>query len=180
MTNTERPWSATIGLDEIGEAGRHVELEASEAVRAALAKPAGVDAVERLVARFDLTRRGRDRLHVSGEVSGTVRQTCVVTLDTVVNEINEPIDVTFAQPGEPAKETSKIDLDAMTPGDEVEPLIGNSVDLGLVATEFFILGIDPYPRKPGAAFDAPKPGSDPASHPFAQLAALRKNSTVKK
>ena len=33
MTTTERPWSATVRLDEIGETGRHVELEASDAVR---------------------------------------------------------------------------------------------------------------------------------------------------
>src|SRR5215813_970469 len=139
MTNTERPWSATIRLDEIGEAGRHLELEASETVCAALAKPAGVDAIERLVARFDLTRRGRDRLHVSGEVSGTVRQTCVVTLDPVVNDINEAIDLTFAPPREPVEEAAQADPDVAPSGDEVEPLIGNMVDLGLVATEFFIL-----------------------------------------
>ena len=47
------------------------------------------------------------------------------------------------------------------------------VDLGAVATEFLLLGIDPYPRKPGAVFDAP-PAGDPASHPFAALAALKK------
>lgn len=180
MTRPERPWSATIRLDEIGETGRHVELEASEAVRAALAEPAGVDTVERLVARFELTRRGRDRLHVSGEVSGTVRQTCVVTLDPVENEINEGIDVDFAPVGEPVRDAATIDLDAGSRNDEVEPLIGNAVDLGLIATEFFILGIDPYPRKPGVAFDAPKAAADPADHPFARLAELQKNSTVKK
>jgi len=178
--NIERPWSAAIRLEEIGETGRHVELEASEAVRAALAKPAGVDAIERLVARFDLTRRGRDRLQMSGEVSGTVRQTCVVTLDPLVNEINETVDLTFAPPREPAKDSAEIDLDLASSGDDVEPLVGNAVDLGLIATEFFILGIDPYPRKPGAVFDAPKPADDPQSHPFARLAALQKNSTVKK
>jgi hypothetical protein len=180
MINTERSWSATIRLDEVGEVGRHVELEASEAVRAALAKPAGVDAIERLVARFDLTRRGRDRLHVSGVVSGTVRQSCVVTLDPVMNDVNELIDLTFAPPREPMDDTAAMDLDAAASGDEVEPLIGNAVDLGLIATEFFTLGINPYPRKPGASFEAPKPGSDPESHPFARLAALQKNSTVKK
>lgn len=180
MTNAERPWSATIRLDEVGEAGRHVELEANDAVRVALAKPAGVDAIERLVARFDLTRRGRDRLHVSGEVSGAVRQTCVATLEPVVNEVNEAIDVTFAPPREPIRKAAEVDIDAASPGDEVEPLIGNALDLGLIATEFFILGIDPYPRKPGADFDAPKPDVDPASRPFAGLAALQKNSTVKK
>jgi hypothetical protein len=39
--------------------------------------------------------------------------------------------------------------------------------------EFLILGIDPYPRKPDAVFDAPVVG-DPKSHPFAALAALKK------
>ena len=179
MTHSERPWSATIRLDEIGETGRHVELEASEAVRAALAQAAGVDAVERLRARFDLTRRGRDRLHVSGEVSGTVRQTCVVTLDPVENEINEAVEVDFAPPLEPGNATAQVDVDAAS-SEEVEPLVGNAVDLGLLATEFFLLGIDPYPRKPGVAFDAPKVAADPADHPFARLAALQKNSTVKK
>ena len=53
-----------------------------------------------------------------------------------------------------------------------------SVDLGAVATEFLLLGIDPYPRKPGAVFDAPATG-DPAGHPFAALAALKKDGTGK-
>jgi hypothetical protein len=179
MTSAERPWSSTVRLEEVGETGRHVELEASEATRAALAKPAGVDAVERLTARFDLTRRGRDRLHVSGEVSGTVRQTCVVTLEAVVNEIAEAIDADFAPPRTTDHDATEIDLDAASAGDEPEPLIGNAVDLGLLATEFFILGIDPYPRTPGVAFEAPKPASDAAGHPFAALAALQKKGTVK-
>ena len=33
--------------------------------------------------------------------------------------------------------------------DSPEPLVGGAVDLGAVATEFLVLGIDPYPRKPG-------------------------------
>src|ERR1043165_5425841 len=110
-----------------------------------------------------------------------VRQTCVVTLDAVENEVNEPIEVDFAPPREPAGSAAEIDLDAARSAeDEIEPLTGNTVDLALLATEFFILGIDPYPRKPGASFDAPKPAADPSDHPFARLAALQKNSTVKK
>ena len=179
MTSVERPWSATVRLDDVGETGRHVELEASDATRAALAKPAGVDAVERLTARFDLTRRGRDRLHVSGEVSGTVRQTCVVTLDPVINNVAEAIDVDFAPTRAAQPDVAEIELDAASAGDEPEPLIGNTVDLGLLATEFFILGIDPYPRKEGVAFDAPKAAPDAADHPFAALAALQKKGTVK-
>lgn len=179
MAAAQPPWTAPIRLDEVPETGRHVEIEANEATRAALAKPAGVDAVERLVARFELSRRGRDGLHVRGEVTGTVRQSCVVTLEPVVNQVEEAITLDFAPPRE-SHEAAEIDLDpARAPG-EPEPLSGNGVDLGVLATEFFILGIDPYPRKPGAAFDAPKAPADPASHPFAGLAEWQKNSTVKK
>jgi hypothetical protein len=47
------------------------------------------------------------------------------------------------------------------------------IDLGALATEFLILGIDPYPRKPGTVFEPPWEGGD-VGHPFAGLAALTK------
>ncbi len=40
--------------------------------------------------------------------------------------------------------------------DDAEPLIGGVIDLGALATEFLILGLDPYPRKPGAVFQPPQ------------------------
>jgi hypothetical protein len=43
-----------------------------------------------------------------------------------------------------------------------------------LATEFLILGIDPYPRKPGAQFATPKI-EDAGEHPFAALESLKKN-----
>jgi hypothetical protein len=104
----------------------------------------------------------------------------VVTLDPMMNDVNEAVEVTFAPAREPVSEAAEVDMDAAQSGDEAEPLMGNAVDLGVLATEFFMLGIDPYPRKAGAAFDGPKADADPASHPFAGLAALQKNSTVKK
>ena len=50
--------------------------------------------------------------------------------------------------------------------------IDGTVDLGALATEFLLLGIDPYPRKPGAVFEPPSTG-DPGESPFAALAGLR-------
>ena len=58
--------------------------------------------------------------------------------------------------------------------DAPEPLVDGRIDLGAIAIEFLMLGIDPYPRKPGVAFEPPKSDSDGA-HPFAALAALRKD-----
>src|SRR5437667_448244 len=68
-------------------AGAGDELAAAPAV-------AGVSAVPRLTARFDVTRRGGS-LHVVGEVEGSVGQTCVVTLEPMTNEVREPVDLVF-------------------------------------------------------------------------------------
>jgi hypothetical protein len=58
---------------------------------------------------------------------------------------------------------------------EVEPLVAGSIDLGAVATEFLLLGLNPYPRKPGVEFQPP-PDASSDEGPFAALAALKKDS----
>jgi len=155
-------------VDDLPALGRHVRLEPSPDLLAALAKPAGVEAVERLVAAFDLTPRGTG-VHIGGRVTATVRQTCGITLEPMRNEIDEAVDVDYAParaaPGDVAGE------------DEPEPLTGNSIDLALLATEFLILGVDPYPRKADAAFDPP--AADEPAHPFAALAGWNKKGAVK-
>ena len=55
----------------------------------------------RLQASFDVKRRGAGGLHVTGSVSATVGQNCVVTLEPLTNEVEEAIDLVFV-PKEPA------------------------------------------------------------------------------
>lgn len=171
----ELPWSVTVRLDEIPETGRHVEIAAGEGERAATARVAGVDGIERLDAVFDLTRRSGDGLHAVGRVTATVRQTCVVSLEPMTNEIDEAIDLTFAPPLEPAVEADDAEtVRAKKADDEApEPLKNGAVDLGALATEFLVLAVDPYPRKPGVTFEPPRI-DDAAAHPFAALAAWKK------
>ena len=65
-----------------------------------------------------------------------------------------------------------IDID----DDPPDPLTGDNVDLGAVVAEFFALALDPYPRKPGAAFaDAAEPQENAPVSAFAALGALRRN-----
>lgn len=173
-TSSERIWSVPVRVDEIPAGGRSFALHPDASTREALARAAGLLGLARLDATFDLTRHGRDGVRVTGTVSARVRQACVVTLDPVENDIEEDIDLVFV----PAREAAATDTPAShevlaDAADPPEPLIGGAVDLGAIATEFLILGIDPYPRKPDAAFAAPSAGDAPA-HPFAALAALNK------
>ena len=54
-----------------------------------------------------------------------------------------------------------------------EMLVDGKIDLGAIATEFLLLGIDPYPRKAGVEF-APIKADDAEARPFAALEALKK------
>jgi uncharacterized metal-binding protein YceD (DUF177 family) len=166
------PWSHPVRRDNVPEAGLHLDLVADEATRVALAEVAAVRGLPHLAASFDVVRQGAG-LKVTGEVAATVEQTCVVTLEPMTSELREPVDLAFVPPhaGEPHDEAGD-DVDPEAE-DEPETLVDGIADLGAVATEFLLLAIDPYPRKPGAVFEAPQT-DDPAGHPFAALAALKK------
>src|SRR5262245_30042729 len=97
-----QPWSVPVTLHEVPETGRSFTLVADERTRAAVAKLAGLRSLPRLEAQFELTPRGRDRLHVAGTISATVGQDCVVTLEPIENEIEEQVDLLFAPPAAPA------------------------------------------------------------------------------
>lgn len=154
-------WSVPVAVDDIPDTGLHIEIEAPAATRAALAELAAVRELPQLTAVFDLTRQG-EGVHVAGQVSARVGQTCVVTLEPIESPIDEAVDLWFA-PGAKAPKTSE----------DPEPLVGDTVDLGAIATDYLILGINPYPRKADAKFTPPK-SEDDGVHPFSALEALKK------
>ena len=168
----ERPWSVPLAVSGVPDTGRHLDLAADAPTRAAIAKLAGLAALPRLEASYDVTRRGRVGLRVVGRVSATVGQTCVVTLEPIENEIDEVVELEFA-PAAPEESDESGGHSKVAADDAPEPLVGGVVDLGGVATEFLSLGIDPYPRKAGVEFAAPA-AEDDVPHPFAALAALKK------
>jgi uncharacterized metal-binding protein YceD (DUF177 family) len=155
------PWSVPVAVEDIPDNGLHIEIEAPAANHAALAELAAIRELPELAAVFDLTRQGQG-VHVVGQVRARVGQNCVVTLEPIESLIDEAIDLRFA----PQAETPQSDAD-------LEPLVGGVVDLGAIATEFLILGINPYPRQGDAKFTPPK-SEDGGAHPFSGLAALKK------
>jgi uncharacterized metal-binding protein YceD (DUF177 family) len=166
MEARERPWSVPVSVADVPEEGGHYDLVADQAVRQAVAKIAGLRALSELDASFDLERHG-DTVAVRGEVRADVGQTCVVTLDPIDAHVSEAVDLEFAPFVDGAAPSAKAGREPP------EPLENGIVDLGAVATEFLILGLDPYPRKPGAEFASPA-AEDKAEKPFAALAALKK------
>jgi hypothetical protein len=164
------PWHFPVAVEDVPELGGHFALTADSQTRAAIAKMAGLRDLPRLEANFDVSRQRGGGLRVTGRIAATVGQTCVVTLDPVANEVAEDVDLLFVP------RTAVAGAAEPKPGQreyEMELLTGGVADLGALAIEFLILGLDPYPRKPGAVFQLP--GETAAEDgPFSALAALQK------
>jgi uncharacterized metal-binding protein YceD (DUF177 family) len=170
------PWSVPVVVAQIPDTGLHRDIEADRAVREAMAEVAGLREILSASASLDVTPAGGGRFHVAGQVRARVGQTCVVSLDPIENDIDEPIDLIFA-PSEQIPEMSALvdetaESDVEIP-DPPEPIENGVIDLGRLATDALLLAIDPYPRRPDAVFDLPEIAPDPEDHPFAALKALQ-------
>lgn len=167
-------FSRPIRIDQLpSKVSRH-RLEADPAERAALALRFDLVALESLTAEIEVnppTRRGLVRLQ--GRLQARVVQTCVVTLAPLAAVVEAPFSLTFG----PAPEAEDEEIDLVWDGeDPPDPIEDGKIDLGEVAAEHLALALDPFPRAPGASFDAP-PGPDegpaPKASPFSALAALQ-------
>lgn len=183
MVEKTIPWSFPVAVAQLPEQGAHQNLEATEAQREAIAAIAELPAVLEAKAAFDLAHAPGGQVHVTGRVRARVKQTCVVTLDPVENDIDEPVDIMFAPPSQipvSAKVVQSEEGDEFEIPDPPEPIVNGFIDLGHLAAEFLVLGLDPYPRKPGAEFVPPEVPVDPEEHPFAALKALKEAPAASK
>ncbi|PAY04904.1 phosphodiesterase [Bradyrhizobium sp. UFLA03-84] len=177
------PWRVLVNVAQIPETGLHREITADEAARKAMADVAELRDVISAQAQFDLQPKRDGSCHVTGRVRARIGQTCVVTLDPIESEIDEPIDVVFAPPEQIPQMADLVDdaeeSDEETP-DPPEPIVGGFIDIGRLATDALFLGIDPYPRKVDAVFEQEVEAPDPENHPFAALKALKGQADGKK
>lgn len=159
-------------VDKLPDLGTTIKLAPDAAILDELAKQLKLVAIPSLTATVTVVRQGSG-VHVSGHVSAVVTQACVASLEDFDAPIEEDIDLGFAPPHK---------LTEVKPGgveievnelDEPDPLIDGVVDVGAVVVEFLALGIDPYPRKPGAVFKVPKEVAVEETSPFAALGKLR-------
>lgn len=170
------PWRYHVLVAQIPDTGLHREIEADPVAREAMAELAEVREIRFAHASFDVTLRRDGRVHVAGRVRALVGQICVVTLDPMESAIDEAIDLEFAPP-EQIPELSDLVDKAEESDEEIpdppEPITNGMIDLGRIATDALFLAIDPYPRKPGAVFEAKLEAADPGDHPFAALKAFK-------
>ena len=162
----------SVIVDKLPDLGTTIKIAPDEAILEALAKQLKLVAIPALTATVTVVRQGAG-VRVGGHVSAVIRQACVATLEDFDAPIEEDIDLGFA-PAHKLAEVKpggvEIEINEL---DQPDELIDGVVDVGAVVVEFLALGIDPYPRKPGAVFKVPKEVAVEETSPFAALGKLR-------
>ena len=171
-------FSSPLLVDRIPDQGTSGRIVVQEDERQAMAKIMDVQAVHGLAFDFEVKPIGKGRYRVKGRLEASVTQTCVVTLEPLDRQVVEDVDLEFWPETELAS-LSETDLEKTFDPDRDDPeaIRDGVIDLGVVAYETLATGLDPYPRKPDAAFEwngdemsgeeAPDPG------PFDVLRTLK-------
>lgn len=172
----KEPFSRVLRIDALPKEGQTITIEANSAEREALATLYKLPSVEALKATLALRPSARRGIHVTGPVHGELTQICVVSLEPFPATIDEVIDVRFAprrDDGPARRPVEEPETFSMSEEDEPDPIVDGRIDLGALAAEFFALGIDPYPRKPGVSFEAPEQPERIVS-PFSAVVSRRR------
>ena len=177
MTETRSPVSHKVQVSHLPKKGVRLHVEATERQRAELAKNHGLLSVEAFSTELLVAPWRGDGVKVTGTLSADVTQQCVVTLEPVPARVETEVEGIFVPEGSklariPDGEHGEIVVHADSP-DIPETFAGNAIDAGALAEEFFELALDPYPRKPGVAFDQPGGEDIERTSPFAGLSALK-------
>ena len=157
MSDQEIPRSEFSHLVTPSELGRRevvIEIEADGEARAGLARRFGLLDLPALHATVRLAwLRSGKVLRIGGRIRARVVQSCVVTLEPVEYAIDTPFEIRLAPDDGGAEGLDDGAVEDIGSVDEVEPLIGDSLDVGEVVAEELALALEPYPRKPGASHD---------------------------
>ncbi|URQ76219.1 MAG: DUF177 domain-containing protein [Candidatus Ochrobactrum gambitense] len=183
---TDKPaLSYPVPVLHLPQKGVTVTIGTDDKERAALAASHALEAVNAFSAEFLLTPWKKDGIRVRGRIDAEIVQACVTTLEPLTNVIAEEVDTIFVPENSrlarvQLDESGEMLLDA-DGADSPETFVGDRIDVGAVAEEFFELAIDPYPRKPGLPDDVePKTfgdaddEDDKPESPFAKLSEWRK------
>jgi uncharacterized metal-binding protein YceD (DUF177 family) len=162
---------------DIPQDGLTQDREATSEERAALARTLDLLACHSLTASYAITPTGLGRYTVSGSLRAQIEQTCGVTLEPVPDSIAETFNAVFWPPDDvPPPSSGEVGLDD---DPEPEPIHAGRIDVGRIVYECLAAAIDPFPRAPGAMFDASASGPAESTgknpdNPFAVLAKIKR------
>lgn len=161
-------FAAIVRLADLDADGTSKRLDATADQLEGIAGRLGVERVSAFAgeATVRLTPEGAS---VSGHVRAALVRSCVVTLEPVEEIVEDQFELRFAR-GAPEG-----DIELSLDEDWPDLLEGDAIDVAEILVEQVALAMNPYPRKPGAAYVHGQSDGIEEVSPFAVLRNLKKN-----
>ena len=175
MSDRPPPIERLYDLNRLSEAGYEAAIELAPDELARLAQWVDILGVNRFEGRVSLTRLSSTRFNYAAELEAEIVQACTVTLEPV----SARLSLDFTRELHLVRQVKKMidfsgELSPAAGNEDVPEEIDNTrFDLAAPLLVEFSLAIDPYPRAPGVAFDAPEAAQDDRENPFAVLGKLK-------
>lgn len=164
-------------------AERPVSLSADARARTLIAETLELASVDDFSLKGVLKPEGSGGWRLEAQLEAELAQACVLTLEPAPASLSETVVRVWLPPAELQARLEQLSPDALIDidpeaEDEEPEALGETIDLGAAALEAVALGLDPYPRAPGAALersDAAPAGAEPwrEERPFEALSALK-------
>lgn len=160
---TKLEFSRPLIVDRVPRKGSHEVFAAEPAECAALAIRFDLPNLYSLKAHLVAMPWRGGGVQVKGKIEADLEQSSVISLENFRSTKKFEVERYFLSP--------KILVDAVE--DDADPIENGEIDLGELVAETLGLELDPYPRKPGEAYDDPDLDSilaeDKKPSPFAKL-----------
>ena len=179
-------WCYMLAVEEIGDKPVRMTIAPNDAERTKLVQRLGLIGLDDFQADLKIARDpGKPTIHIAGELTGTVIQNCVVTLEPVKSQVHEQFEAWYADP-EQAVPLAKArhDLEVrkgqrevpiLDESEDPEPIVDGQIDLGELVTQYLSLSLNPYPHAEGVDYEqleeakAARDKTDIRKNPFAAL-----------
>jgi hypothetical protein len=165
------PWTHFVAWPGRQAAPLEQSIVADEPTRHAVARFLGLEDLARLSARLTI-QPWLDGAEIAGNIEARFTRLCGLTLEPFESRLEEPLllrALPAGSPHAPPSPADEVDLGIETE-DPPDVLGLEGVDLGDLVVQTLALALDPFPRKPGAVFEAPQ--TRPEDSPFGVLARL--------
>ncbi len=159
MAKIKPEYSYVLAADAVTVAPKKISLSIDAAEVTALCKRLGITDIRDFEAVIQSKRMADGcTIHISGAVKAMIEQPCVVTLEPVIEPLDEIFDAYFLDEERVSsflkaqRQKKEMDEDALQerelPEDheDPEPIIGGKIDVGELVAQALAVGINPYPR----------------------------------
>ncbi|MBX2833807.1 MAG: DUF177 domain-containing protein [Micavibrio sp.] len=182
----ENEWSHFLDVNTLEKKPLVMTISPDDDEIKRLAQRLGVIDINELKADLKiLQEQGSHIIHVSGMLHAKIEQSCVVTSEPVITQVDESFESWYADQEESVSFAKKrrekeskgghAEVRILDEQDDPEPVIDGQIDLGELVTQYLSLSIDPYPHAEGVerSIDEFNKDGDDAVKPNNPFAALK-------